>query len=174
LKNDCKGRLTAHAFVPFLLPAVFFNRASADAIEMLIVPRHLGEIEVRRGLPSVKRQMTVAEVIRRMGHRCRRFIAARSSTAGLSELRRLRQLRELLGKGRLAPLAGRLAVRPKGVDALEQYVRTAPGRFAPDIAGRQPLKAERARLCRRLVQFEAQESRAETGPDYRERTCVPP
>ena len=77
-------------------------------------------------------------------------------------------------EGRLAPLACRLAVRPKGVDALEQYVRTAPGRFAPDTAGRQPLKAARARLCRRLAQFEAQESRAETGPDYRERICVLP
>jgi redox-sensitive bicupin YhaK (pirin superfamily) len=35
------------------------DRASADAIEMLIVPRavDLGEMEVRRALPSVKRQM---------------------------------------------------------------------------------------------------------------------
>jgi len=35
------------------------NRASADAIELLIVPRSvdLGEMEVRRALPSVKRQM---------------------------------------------------------------------------------------------------------------------
>ena len=35
------------------------DRASAEAIEMLIVPRavDLGEMEVRRALPSVKRQM---------------------------------------------------------------------------------------------------------------------
>src|SRR3954449_7496353 len=35
------------------------DRASADAIEMLIVPRavDLGEMEVRRALPSLKRQM---------------------------------------------------------------------------------------------------------------------
>src|SRR5918998_1408264 len=35
------------------------DRASADAIEMLIVPRavDLGEMQVRRALPSVKRQM---------------------------------------------------------------------------------------------------------------------
>jgi redox-sensitive bicupin YhaK (pirin superfamily) len=38
---------------------VLGDRASADAIEMLIVPRavDLGEMEVRRALPSVKRQM---------------------------------------------------------------------------------------------------------------------
>src|SRR5215203_4193884 len=77
-------------------------------------------------------------------------------------------------KGRVAPLACHLAVTPEGGDALGQYVRTAPGRFALDIAGRQALKAARARLCRRLVQFEARENRAETGPNYRERTCVLP
>jgi hypothetical protein len=60
----------------------------------------------------------------------------------------------------VAPLACRLAVRPEGVDALGQYVRTAPGRFAPDIAGRQPRQAAHARLCKRLVQFEAEENRA--------------
>src|SRR5215204_6230983 len=42
------------------------------------------------------------------------------------------------GRGHVAPLACRLAVSPEGGDALGQYVRTAPGRFALDIAARQP------------------------------------
>jgi hypothetical protein len=57
------------------------DRASAEAIEMLIVPRavDLGEMQVRRALPSVKRQMVgpfiffdqmgPGRVLDRSGHR---------------------------------------------------------------------------------------------------------
>ena len=55
------------------------------------------------------------------------------------------------------------AIRPYG---------SRSSRSAPGIAGRQPLQAAHARLCTRLVQFEAGENRAEIGPNYRERTCV--